>query len=535
MELTRENFYEVEPILLKDIENSEFIAFDLEFSGLIKSKFKIYDSSEEKFQKSKYMAENYRIIQVGITPFIKKESNNNKEYIAKPYNIYAFPSEKQSNNKFDFFLDSIIFNREHGCDFNKWISQGVPYLNNENLKKLTERLMAGNINKYDPKNISSFKNIVLYKEQDKIRYKDFYNQFMNFYNNKEEKILKHEKIVRHLMLYFLNKLDEDIRKKIFIEYKDEIIGEDVKSYLLIHKLNSYEEKLQKINQENNEIIALIKKEKGIKNIIEKIISSKKPIVGHNCFIDLLFIMSHFMDDIPKNFHTYKLKLKNEFGGGIYDTKYLYNTSNLNFGENLNESNNKDNINLECLYTNLYEKNEKLENNQKIIVEIPKNEKFINYFDENEKNKEKKFHQADYDSFTTGCVYLYLKNILGEKFIKDGENKLNCYHGLYQCFDLNNLNEEEKYYNNSSDAFILLFNEKVYENNDIRKKINEEVIESKYINYKINAKEIGGAYIIFINSQNKNNFFEVCSKYMNYINIKNIVEYRESLKNKIINK
>ena len=181
------------------------------------------------------------------------------------------------------------------------------------------------------------------------------------------------------------------------------------------------------------------------------------------------------------------------------------------------------------------KNEKPEKNQKIIFEIPKNEKFINYFDENEKNKEKKFHQADYDSLTTGCVYLYLKNILGEKSIKDGKNKLNCYHGLYQCFDLNNLNEEEKYYDNSSDAYILLFNEKLYENNEIRMKINEEVIESKYINYKINAKEIGGAYIIFINSQNKNNFFEVCSKYMNYINIKNIVEYRESLKNKIINK
>ena len=534
MELTRENYYEVEPIILKDIENSEFIAFDLEFSGIIISKFKIYDSSEEYFQKSKYMAENYRIIQVGITPFIKKDVNNNKEYIAKPYNIYAFPSEKQSNNRFDSCLASIIFNREHGCDFNKWISQGVPYLNNENLKKLTERLMSGNINKYDPKNISTFKNIVLYKEQDKIRYKDFHDTFMNFYNNKEEKILKHEKIVRHLMLYFLNKLDEDIRKKIFIEYKDEIVGEDVKSYIFIHKLNSYEEKLQKINQENNEIIALIKREKGIKNLIEKIISSKKPIVGHNCFIDLLFIMSHFMDDIPKNFHTFKLKLKNEFGGGIYDTKYLFSSNK----KNINELNIKDYVNLECLYTNLYEKNEKLEKNQKIIVEIPKNEKFINYFDENEKNKEnkeKKFHQADYDSLTTGCVYLYLKNILGEKSIKDGENKLNCYYGLYQCFDLNNLNKEEKYYDNSSDAYILLFNEKLYENNEIRMKINEEVIESKYINSKINAKEIGGAYIILINSNNKNNFIEVCSKYKNYINIKTIEEYKESLKNKIINK
>ena len=105
MELTRENYYKIEPIILENIEKSEFIAFDLEFSGLITSKFKIYDSSEEYFQKSKYMAENYRIIQIGITPFIKKDVNNNKEYIAKPYNIYAFPSEKQSNNKFDFYLE----------------------------------------------------------------------------------------------------------------------------------------------------------------------------------------------------------------------------------------------------------------------------------------------------------------------------------------------------------------------------------------------------------------------------------------------
>ena len=524
MELTRENYYEIEPIILKDIENSEFIALDLEFSGLIISKFKIYDSSEEIFQKSKYMAENYRIIQVGITPFIKKE-NNNKDYIAKPYNIYAFPSEKQSNNKFDFCLASILFNKEHGCNFNKWITQGVPYLNNENLKKLTERLMTGNINKYDPKSLSHFKNIVLYKEQDKMRYKNFNDKFMNFYNNQEEKIFKHEKIVRHLVLYFLNNLDEEIRKKIFIEYKDEIMGEEIKSYIYIHKLNSFEEKLHKINQENNEIIASIKKEKGIKNIIEKIISSKKPIVGHNCFIDLFFIMSHFMDDIPKNFHTFKLKLKNEFGGGIYDTKYLYNSSNLNFG---------DNVNLECLYTKLYEKNKNLEN-QKIIIEIPKNEKYINYFEENEKNKETKFHQADYDSLVTGCSFIYLKNLLGEKFIKDAENKLNCYYGIYQCYDLNNLDKEEKYNNNSSDAYILSFNDKLCDNNEMVMNINKEVIESKYINCKINTKEMGGAYIILINSENKNNFIELCSKYKDFINIKTISEYRESLKNKNNNK
>ena len=533
MELTRENYYEKEPIILKDIETCEFIAFDLEFSGIIPSKFKIYDSPEENFQKSKYMAETYRIIQVGITPFIKKE-NNPKEYIAKPYNIYAFPSEKQCNNRFDFFLESIIFNREHGCDFNKWISHGVPYLNNESLKKITERAMTGNINKYDPKNICIFKNIVLYKEQDKIRYKNFLDKFNIFFNNPEEKIFKHEKIVRHLVLYFLNKLDEDIRNRIFIEYKEEMNGNgEQKSYIIIHKLNSLEEKKQRINQENNEIITTIKREKGIKNIIEKIISSKKPIVGHNCFIDLLFIMSHFMDDIPKTFKNFKLILKNEFSGGIYDTKHLYNSSNFNFASNNDETKIKNNINLECLYNELYNENQKLENDKKLIIEIPEKEEFVDYL--NQKNKEKKFHQADYDSFTTGCAFVFMKNMLGEKFIKEQENKLNCYHGIYSFFDLNNLEKEEKYINNSTDAFILLFNEKFQENNEIIKNITEEVINSKYINCKIKAKEIGGSIIVFINSENKNDFIQACGKFKDYINVQTISEYKELLKNKINNK
>ena len=531
MELTKENYFDQESIILKDIENSEFIAFDLEFSGLIPSKFKIYDSPEENFQKNKYMAENYRIIQVGITPFLKKENKNNT-YIAKPYNIYAFPSDKQCNNRFDFFLESIIFNREHGCDFNKWISQGVPYLNNENLKKLTERLMSGNINKYDPKNISLYKNIVLYKEQDKIRFKNFNDKFNAFFNNPEEKIFKHEKVVRHLILYFLNKLDENIRKRIFIEYKEEPIGEETKSYIIIHKLNSFEEKQQKINQENNELISLIKREKGIKNIIEKIINSKKPIVGHNCFIDLLFIMSHFMDEIPKNFHTFKLKLKNEFSGGIYDTKYIYNSSKFNFAENKNETNIKNNIHLECLYTNLFEENKKLENDKKIIIEIPGNEGFVNYLNEGEENKEKKFHQADYDSFTTGSSFIYLQNLLGEKTVKEYENKLNCYHGLYSCYDLNNLDKEEKFLNNTTDAYFLIFNEKIFENNEIKEKINEEIINSKYVKCKISSKEIGWSYIVFINSEDKNNYIQICGKYKDYFNIKTILEYKEGIKNKI---
>ena len=522
MELTRDNYYDIEPNILKDIEESHFIAIDLELSGLIQKKFKIYDSPEENFLKSKYNAENFRIIQFGITPFIKS-INNKKDYVAKPYNIYIFPSEMQNNGKFDFYIESIIFNREHGCDFNKWISKGVPYLNEDNLNKLKERLINNNINKYNPNDSSSYKNIILYKEKDKIIYENFLNKFNIFFNNQNEKVFKHEKINKHLVLYFLNKLSEEIRNRIFIEYKEEVIEQVKKDYIMIQKL-SKEEKRLKINDKNNEILSLIKKEKGVKNIIEKIIELKKPIIGHNCFLDLIFIMSHFMEEIPNKYKEYKNKLKNKFKGGIYDTKYLYNASNFNFNENKEEIKIKNNIHLECLYNNLKIENDKLEEDKKINIKIFKG--FIDYLDDSNNSK---FHQADYDSFTTGCSFIFMLNILGEQFIKENENKINCYRGLYSCFNLNNDDTNEKYLNNCSDVFILDINE---ENNlDKYLKVKEDFINSKYIDIKIKPKELGNLYIIFINSENKNKFMEIINDHKNIISLKTIEEYKIELKAK----
>ena len=522
MELTRDNYYDIEPLILKDIEKCDFIALDLELSGLNQSMFKVYDSPEENFIKSKYNAENFRIIQLGITIFTKN-IDNNKEYIAKSYNIYVFPSEKQHNNKFDFYLGSIIFNREHGCDFNKWISKGVSYLNDDNLNKLVERSMNNDINKYNPNIASIHKNIMLYKEKDKIVYENFLNKFNEFYNNQNEKIFKHEKIYKHLVLFFLNNLKDEIRNRIFIEYKEETMGQELKEFMIIHKL-SPEEKQLKMIENNNEIFALIKKEKGVKNIIEKIIELKKPVIGHNCFIDLIFIMSHFMEEIPKSYKEYKNKLKNRFIGGIYDTKYLYNSSNFNFNENKEELNIKNNIHLEGLYTNLLKENSKLDGTKKIRIKIP--EGFIDYLNESNGSK---YHQADYDSFTTGCSFIFMSNILGDNFIKEHVNKLNCYHGLYSCYDLNNIDINEKYLNNCSDVYVLDFKDKI-ENEKIFE-VNEDLINSKTINIKLSSKDLRNSIILFINSENKNKLLEIINKYNSIINLIGINEYKDNLKEK----
>ena len=178
--------------------------------------------------------------------------------------------------------------------------------------------------------------------------------------------------------------------------------------------------------------------------------------------------------------------------------------------------------MESLYTNLKKENDKLDENKKIKIEIPKD--FINYLDESNNSK---FHQADYDSFTTGCCFIFMFNILGEKFIKEHVNKINCYRGLYSCFDLNNNDINEKYLNNCTDIFILIFND----DNDSEEfyKTKEEIINSKYINVKLNSKELGNSNIVFINSENKNEFIEMINKYNNIVHIKTIEKYKEELR------
>lgn len=90
------------------------------------------------------------------------------------------------------------------------------------------------------------------------------------------------------------------RKKIKSEPKieEEITNNDIES-------NNLNEKT-KIDLNYSEKIKL---EMGFSLIIEFIIQSKKPIVGHYLILDILFIYESFIDDLPDDFSLFKKKVK----------------------------------------------------------------------------------------------------------------------------------------------------------------------------------------------------------------------------------
>lgn len=51
---------------------------------------------------------------------------------------------------------------------------------------------------------------------------------------------------------------------------------------------------------------------GFTSVIELLIQSQKKIVGHNCFMDLMFLYSHFIETIPPSYQEFKTKLFSSF-------------------------------------------------------------------------------------------------------------------------------------------------------------------------------------------------------------------------------
>jgi poly(A)-specific ribonuclease len=145
MDVTKDNFNELLPQIIDDIDGAEFISIDAEFTGLglePSTKNDILDTSQERYEKVSKVIAQFMPIQIGICTFTYKAEG--KHYEARPYNFYIFP---RTGNRF-FKLDrefkcqvsSLEFLSNHQFDFSKWVSKGVPYLSVEQQERIQLQL-----------------------------------------------------------------------------------------------------------------------------------------------------------------------------------------------------------------------------------------------------------------------------------------------------------------------------------------------------------------------------------------------------------
>ena len=63
---------------------------------------------------------------------------------------------------------------------------------------------------------------------------------------------------------------------------------------------SDEEKLEREQRQREEKQALLNRKLGFRRVFKLLADAKKPLIGHNCMFDILFMMSHFAAPLPDN-------------------------------------------------------------------------------------------------------------------------------------------------------------------------------------------------------------------------------------------
>ncbi|CAG8769531.1 27978_t:CDS:2, partial [Racocetra persica] len=136
MDILKNNFHELLPTITEAIQGADFIALDTELTGLSEhiERIKSFDDPRSRYLK-------FLIIQFGLCTFTYSEEEDT--FVARPFNFYIFPAnaDRRDFNDICFMCSgsSLHFLMKCGFDFNKLISQGIPYLNNTEEAKLLQK------------------------------------------------------------------------------------------------------------------------------------------------------------------------------------------------------------------------------------------------------------------------------------------------------------------------------------------------------------------------------------------------------------
>lgn len=168
-------------------------------------------------------------------------------------------------------------------------------------------------------------------------------------------------------------------------------GMEIESDLKIENKDNIQGKL------SNKMKSLICQELGFSLIVNLLSKSKKPMIGHNTFFDMMFLYDKFIDNLPKDFSEFLVKL-NTYFPIIYDTKVLA-TYSVQYSQSK----------LESLLNSIYKN--KLQNFVDILDDT-QNGFCLYQVDEAKKN-----HDAGFDSRNTGRAFIYLIKAFENEFKK----------------------------------------------------------------------------------------------------------------------
>uniref|UniRef100_A0A0B6ZFZ7 Poly(A)-specific ribonuclease PARN n=1 Tax=Arion vulgaris TaxID=1028688 RepID=A0A0B6ZFZ7_9EUPU len=335
MEVTKHTFNEQLERIIEDINESDFIAIDGEFTGLDATNSghtSPFDTPEERYSKITQECSDFLLIQFGLCTF--KVDEEKQRYEAKPYNFYVFPTPLSRHSPDRRFLcqsSSIDFLASQGFDFNKLFKEGIPYLIPEEENKLRADLERRHeeINKdgsgsFSPHGRASVnKSYVPIPEEQKTFINNISEQITQYLDDEDAEPL----VIPPCNAFQRKLIYQTVEKKFPLVHLETKTGDDRLRYMEVSRAKSAQEQRKyQMDMQNLQKMEL-DIQVGFTKVIRAITASGKLVVGHNMFLDVFHILNNFHGNLPSDVDDFKTVAKSVLPR-LVDTKLMASTQPL---------------------------------------------------------------------------------------------------------------------------------------------------------------------------------------------------------------
>ncbi|GAB2284778.1 hypothetical protein Dimus_019231 [Dionaea muscipula] len=429
--VTKSNFESTLPDLLRHIRAADFVALDLEMTGVTSAPWREsfeFDRYDVHYLKVKDSAEKFAVVQFGVCPF--RWDPNRQSFIAHPHNFYIFPRQElpADGPTYEFLCQttSIDFLARYQFDFNACIREGVSYLSREQEEEALCHLKSA----YDNESTDAFHDAkevwdifvlsipdILFTERMKIRFNDwragllqegsgvphlpgsptYSKQQLETIFFKMRPALSLKGFTSHQLRLIKLVTREHFKDLIFVRAYDEDFSL-LKLIVYIESENDKKELLREVKDGlHAEAARKVKVAVGFRQVIDILSAEKKLIVGHNCFLDVAHIYRKFIGPLPSTVEEYVSDIHKLFPH-IIDTKVL-----LNADTTLRKLVGKTRTSLSSAFALLCPEiasrvTSNLAGKSLVKVEVQVDDKRSSNWNSGAK------HEAGYDAFMTGCVF-----------------------------------------------------------------------------------------------------------------------------------